>query len=136
MTFWRFDIGSIYARGKGAQLTIGDWRLLDRSARASAKAMLKREVAAEDGVNADGLVVIRTPNPDGARRAIELVATRLASEWRMTDPVRDDQGLARFDTFIKLKKDADPAELVAELEARWQDVIAVAEYIPYSGATR
>ena len=135
MTFWRFDIGSIYARGKGAQLTIGDWRLLGSGTRATAKAMLKRELESEEGVNADGLLVIRTSNPDRARRAIELVATRLASEWRMTDPVHDDEaGLTRFETFVKLKKDADPAELVAELEARWSDEIAAATYVPYSGA--
>jgi len=134
MTFWRFDLGAIYAKGKGAQLAIGDWRLLGTGVRSAARAQLRREVEAEDGVDADGVLLIRTPYPDGARRAIELVATRLASEWRMTDPVRDDAGLSRFDTYIKLKKDADPAEFVAELEARWSDEIAVAEYIPHSGA--
>jgi hypothetical protein len=136
MTFWRFDIGDIYAKGKGAQLTIGDWNLLGPSMRSTAKAMLKREIAAEDGINADGLLVISTSHPDRARRAIELVATRLASEWRMTEPVADDAGFSRFETFIKLKKDADAAELVAELEARWADVIVAATFVPYSGASK
>lgn len=133
MTFWRFDIGSIHMKGKGAQLAIGDSRLMGGGIRMEARAQLRREVASEDGVDADGILVISTPDPGGARRAIELVATRLASEWRMTDPVLDESGLSRFDTFIKLKKGADPAEFVAELEARWSDEIAVAEYVPHSG---
>jgi hypothetical protein len=136
MTFWRFDIGDIYAKGKGAQLTIGDWRLLGNSTRSTAKAMLKKEVASDDGIDADGLLVLSTSHPDRARRAIELVATRLASEWRMTEPVHDDSGFSRFDTFIKLKKGADAAELVAELEARWADVIVAATFVPYSGGSK
>jgi hypothetical protein len=133
VTFWRFDIGAIYAKGKGAQLAVGDYRLLGASTRATAKKMLKQEIADDDGMKPDGLLVIRTPYPDGARRAIELVASRLASEWRTTDPVMENE-LVRLDTFVRLKKDVDPAELVAELEARWSEEIAAAEYVP-SGAS-
>lgn len=133
MIFWRFDIGAIYAKGKGAQLAIGDWRMLGAGARAGAKRMLATEAESDEGMKADGLLMIRTPYPDGARRAVELVASRLASEWRTADPVTQD-GLTRLDTFVRLKKDVDPAELVAELEARWSEEIVAAEYVPYSGS--
>jgi hypothetical protein len=133
MTFWRFDIGSIYAKGRGAQLAIGDASLLAPSSRAAAKEVLQREAALADGMKPDGLLVVRTPDPDAARRAIETVASRLASEWRIAEPVNDN-GLARVETLLRLKEDRDPAELVAELEARWSDEILAAEYVPFSSS--
>jgi hypothetical protein len=130
MTFWRFDIGSIYAKGRGAQLAIGDATLLAPSSRAAAREVLAREAALADGMKPDGLLVVRTPDQEAARRAIETVASRLASEWRIADPVTDN-GLARVETLIRLKDDRDPAELVAELEARWSDEILAAQYVPF-----
>jgi hypothetical protein len=132
MTFWRFDIGSIYAKGKGAQLAIGDTNMLAPSGRAAAKKVMEKESASEDGMKPDGLLVIRAADQEGARRAIETVASRLASEWRIGDPAKDN-GLARIETLLRLKKGVDPAELVAELEARWSDEITAAEYVPFSG---
>jgi hypothetical protein len=131
MTFWRFDIGAIYAKGKGAQLAIGDPRLLVRSSRAALREIMDRESALADGMKPDGLLVIRTADAEAARRAVETVAGRLASEWRISDPVTDG-GLVRLETVLRLKKDVDPAEIVSELEARWSDDIAAAEYIPLS----
>jgi hypothetical protein len=131
MTFWRFNIGSIYSKGRGAQLAIGDPGLLVPSSRAAAKEVMERESALAEGMKPDGLLVVRTADPEAARRAIETVAGRLASEWRIGDPSKDN-GLARFETVLRLKKDVDPAELVAELEARWSDEITAAEYVPIS----
>lgn len=131
MTFWRYDIGSIYAKGKGAQLAIGDTSLLTPYRRAAVKEAMDSESALVEGIKPDGLLLVRTRNHQEARRAIENVAGRLASEWRMSDPVTDN-GMARVVAVIKLKKDADPAELVAELEERWSDEIAAAEYVPLS----
>jgi hypothetical protein len=134
MTFWRFDIGSIYSKGRGAQLAIGDASLLVPSSRAAAKEIMERESALAEGMKPDGLLVIRTADPEAARRAIETVAGRLASEWRIADPSSAD-GLTRFETLLRLKKDVDPAELVAEFEARWSDEITAAEYVPISGGS-
>ena len=131
MTFWRYDIGNIYAKGKGAQLAIGDTSLLAPYRRAAVKEAMDSESALVEGIKPDGLLMVRTPDHQEARRAIENVAGRLASEWRMADPVTDN-GMTRVIAVIKLKKDADPAELVAELEERWSDEIAAAEYVPLS----
>ena len=131
MTFWRYDIGDIYAKGKGAQLAIGDASLLAPYRRAAIREATAPESALGEGIDPDGLLLVRTPDHQAARRAIENVAGRLASEWRMADPVTDN-GMARVVAVLKLKKDADPAELVAELEERWSDEIAAAEYVPLS----
>jgi hypothetical protein len=131
MTFWRYDIGSIYSKGKGAQLTIGDPRLLTPSTRDAARETALREKAIAEGLRPEGLLIVKTATPEAARQAIETVAGRLASEWRLSDPTTNN-GMTRFEAVLKLRKDCDPAELVAELEARWSDEIAAAEYVPLS----
>ena len=131
MTFWRYDIGSIYSKGKGAQLAIGDPRLLGPATRKAAREVMERESPLAEGMRPDGLLIVKTSEPEHARRAIENVVGRLASEWRISDPSTNN-GLTRFEALIKLKKDCDPAELVAELDARWSDEIAAAEYVPLS----
>ena len=131
MTFWRYDIGDVYAKGKGAQLTMGDMSLLAPYRRAAVKEVMDGESGLAEGMKPDGLLLLRTSDHQAARRAVENVAGRLASEWRMADPVTDN-GMSRVIAVIKLRKDADPAELVAELEERWSDEIAAAEYVPLS----
>jgi hypothetical protein len=128
-TFWRYDIGHIYARGKGAQLAVGDPRLLTPYRRATAMDIIARDPALAEGLKPDGVLVVRTANHDAARRAIETVASRLASEWRIADPVMDN-GLARVVAVLNLKRDADPADFVAELETRWSEDISAAQFIP------
>jgi hypothetical protein len=134
MTFWRYDIGNIYAKGKGAQLAMGDMSLLAPYRRAAVREVMDTDSGLAEGMKPDGLLLIRTPDHLAARRAIENVAGRLASEWRVAEPVTDN-GMARVVAVIKLRKDADPAELVAELEERWSDEIAAAEYVPLSTPT-
>ena len=131
LTFWRYDIGNIYAKGKGAQLAIGDAKLLAPYRRAAVREVMDGESGLAEGMKPDGLLMVRTRDHQAARRAIENVAGRLASEWRMGDPVTDN-GMARVIAVIKLKKDCEPAEMVAELEERYSDEIAAAEYVPLS----
>lgn len=135
LTLWRYDIGAVYAGGRGAHLAIGDTRLLlpsDRDARRELKA---RDAAVADGMKPDGLLVVRTHDAEEARRVIEIVVDRMASEWRVADPVTDRQrGLARIEVLLQLKEDCDPAELIAELEARSSDLIEAAEYIPFGSS--
>lgn len=131
MTFWRYDIGDIYSKGKGAQLAIGDARLLAPYRRDAVRQATDSNSPLAEGMKPDGLLLVRTPDHQAARRAIENVAGRLASEWRMSDPVTDN-GQTRVVALVKLRKNGDPAELVAELEERWSDEISAAEYVPLS----
>jgi hypothetical protein len=128
MTFWRFDIGSIYAKGRGAQLAIGDKSLL-KSVRESAREAAETEAAQPDGLKSQGMLIVKTYDREGARHAVESVLGRLASEWRIVEP-ESTNGVAHFDALLRLKKNCEPADLVAELEARWSEEIAAAEYVP------
>jgi hypothetical protein len=129
MTFWRFDIGSIYAKGRGAQLAIGDKRLLKPAVREDAREIAEQEAAQPDGMKSHGMLVVKTYDREGAQQAVESVLGRLASEWRIIEPTSEN-GVANLDVLLRLKKDAEPADLVAELEARWSEEIAAAEYVP------
>jgi hypothetical protein len=129
MTFWRFDIGAIYAKGRGAQLAIGDKSLLKPAIRDDAREIAEHEAAQPDGLKSDGMLVVKTYDREGARLAVESVLGRLASEWRIDEP-ETENGVVHLEALLRLKKDAEPADLVAELEARWSEEIAAAEYVP------
>ena len=135
LTFWRYDIGSIYDKGRGAQLRMGDTTLLPRYSREAAREVMAREAETSNGFKPDGLLVVHSENREVAQIAIETVASRLASEWRISAPSNEpstDNPMLRFETLMRLKADADPAQMVAELEARWADDISAAEYVPIS----
>jgi hypothetical protein len=139
LTLWRYDIGDIFAGGRGAQFAIGDTRLLTPSPSDGRREAQERDAAEADGMKPDGILVVRAQDPEAARQGIEIVIGRMASEWRITDPVTDQRGggrggLARFEVLLQLKKDCDPAELIAELETRWSDRITAAEYIPFGNS--
>ena len=134
MIFWRYDIGAIYTKGKGAQLTMGDTALLAPSNRETTRRILEREASVAEALKPDGLLIVKTGDREVARRAIEMVASRHASEWHVNEPASDN-GLSRFDTLMRLKDDTDPAEVVAELEARWSDAISAAEYVPIGSSS-
>jgi hypothetical protein len=129
MTFWRFDIVSIFAKGRGAQLAIGVKRLLKPAVREDAREIAEQEAAQPDGMKSHGMLVVKTYDREGAQQAVESVLGRLASEWRIIEPTSEN-GVANLDVLLRLKKDAEPADLVAELEARWSEEIAAAEYVP------
>jgi hypothetical protein len=135
LTLWRYDLGDIFAGGRGARLAIGDTSLLDPSPGEARREVLERDAAMAEGMKPSGMLVVRAPDPDAARRGIETVLGRMASQWRIADPIRDREGAPpRLEITVQLKEKCDPAELIAELEARLSDEITAAEYIPFGGS--
>jgi hypothetical protein len=132
LTLWRYDLGDIFVGGRGAQLAIGDPSLLTPSPSEARREVQERDAAVADGMKPDGMLVILTPDPEAARRGIEAVLGRMASQWRITDPVAGQPGTpARLEIPVQLKDKCDPADLIAALEARLFDQITAAEYIPF-----
>jgi hypothetical protein len=135
LTFWRFDLGDIFSGGRGAQLAIGDPRLLRDVAMDPATVSAELDAAVNAGLKPEGILVIRAPNPDEARRAIEVVLGRMAKQWQMGEPVIDPSGgPARIEIPLQLREKQDPSELIAEIEARLLEHITAAEYIPIGNA--
>jgi hypothetical protein len=49
----------------------------------------------------------------------------------MLPPIAESRGMSRINVLVRLGKDADPVELLGEIEERWSGYIAAAEYIPH-----
>jgi hypothetical protein len=132
LVIWRYDVGDIYAKGRGAQLAIGDASFLTTQEREAVRKVVEQDESLTDGIKPDGMLVVRAHDVGAGKRAIESVVGRLASEWRITDPVRDGKGPPRLQALVRLREKVEPAELVAELEARWSEHITAAEFVPLS----
>lgn len=132
LIIWRFDVGDIYARGKGGQLAIGDPSLLTTTEREVARRMIEKDESLTEGIKPHGMLVVRAHDVSSARRAMETVLGHLAAEWRIGDPVHDDDGPSMLQAAVKLREKVKPADLVAELEARWSEHISAAEFVPLS----
>ena len=132
LTIWRFDLGDIYAKGRGAQLAIGDVSFHTTAEREAVRRTVEQDASLTDGIKPDGMLIVRAHDMSAGRRALETVVGRLASEWRIGDPIRDGKGPARIQAVVRLKEKVEPAELVAELEARWSEHITAAEFVPLS----
>jgi hypothetical protein len=126
LSFWRYDIGEIFAGGRGAQLSMGDTRLLET--RREADAIQAAEI---EGLSPSGILVVSTADPEAARAGIEMVLGRMAKRWHFGEPVAPrGWGPSRINIPVELKDKADPSELIAELEARMSDHLSAAEYTP------
>jgi hypothetical protein len=135
LILWRYDLGDLFAGGRGAQLAIGDPNLLEPTPREALRGVQKLEEAVSEGMKPSGMLVVRTQHLVEAREGIERVLGRMASQWRISEPIPDPSGgPERLEITVQLKDKCDPAELIAELETRLLDVITAAEYVPFGGA--
>lgn len=132
LTIWRFDIGDIYAKGKGAALAIGDPSLLTTAEHNEARDVIERDVTLTEGMKPHGILLVHATDMSAARRAIETVMGRFAAEWRISEPVHDGKGPASLHAVVRLREKVEPAQLVAELEARWSEHISAAQFVPLS----
>jgi hypothetical protein len=127
LAFWRFDIGDIFAGGRGAQLAIGDLRLL-----ASRRETDGLEAADVAGMKPTGMLVVSTTDPEATQRSLEVVLGRLAKHWRIADVIAPrGGGPSRLEIAVELKEKTEPSELIAEIEARMTDELTAAEYVPF-----
>src|SRR5687767_9715572 len=76
LTIWRFDIGDIYAKGKGAALAIGDPLLLTTAEHNEARDVIERDISLTEGMKPHGILLVHATDMSAARRAIETVMGR------------------------------------------------------------
>ena len=127
LTFWRYDIGDIFAGGRGAQLAIGDASVLQFR-----RGTDEIDSALVDGMKPNGMLVVSAPDPEAARRGIEVILGRMANHWRFGEPIAPrGWGPSRLEIPVELKEKGDPAELIAELESRMGNQLTAAEYVPF-----
>lgn len=129
LVLFHWDLASV--GGLGPMLVMGDPNLLAAHSSDERDDLRERAKAYGEGMKTDGILVVHAPDPDVARRSIEISLSGVAKEWRVTEPVASGNGLSRFEVLVRMKKKGDPVELLGELEERWSAQIAAAEYIPY-----
>jgi hypothetical protein len=126
LTFWRYDIGDIFAGGRGAQLAMGDPELLQFRRQSD-----ELDSATPDGMKPSGMLIVSTTDPEQARQGLEVVLGRMAKRWKIGDPVAPrGWGPSRISIPLELRDKCDPSDLIAELEERMPNQLSAAEYIP------
>jgi hypothetical protein len=126
LALWRYDPGTMYGTA-GPALAMGDTDLLRD--RPSITPETAREIAGD--MESDGILVVYAPQPNEARRAVEISLAGVAKEWRATRPQPAAGGMHRIEFALRLTGSGDPLELLSELEERWTNQIAAAEYTPF-----
>jgi len=129
---WRYDVGvgGGPATRNGGVLAVGDTSLLAAGTPDGRRAVRERAAEAAGEMEADGVLVVHTADPEGARAGVEASLARMAKEWRLAQRAGAATGISTLEIPIHFKKRGDPAELLGELEERWPAHIAAAEYVP------
>ncbi|CAN5885749.1 hypothetical protein BH23GEM9_BH23GEM9_00430 [soil metagenome] len=125
LALWRYDPRS--SDRAGLALSMGDTALLSTYPPLDKTRVLELS----ELMDSDGVLTVHAPEPGAARRAVEVSLTGVAEEWRMTDPAVTSAGMHRFEVLVRLRKNADPVDILSELEERWASQISAAEYTPF-----
>lgn len=126
LALWRYDPGAGSA-GSSPVLAMGDTDLL--AERPSFERA--RETATQEGMNTHGILVVYAPDPDKARRALDVTLSGEAKQWKVSESTVTEGGMHRFEVLLRLSGSADPVDILGELEERWAGQIAAAEYVPF-----
>ena len=128
LVIWRYDLGSLESPDARPLLSIGDPQLLpDGQER---RDLYERAIRGASGMDLDGMLVVCTRDPEGARHGIEVTLIGRAEEWRLGQ-VHTEEDLSRFEVVLRLSGKADPVDVLGELEERWSAQVEAAEYIPF-----
>jgi hypothetical protein len=125
LLLWRYDPSAMSSARPA--LVMGDTALLA----AAPSRGEGRALAIERKLETDGILTVQAPEPDAARRAIDLALSGVVKEWHITRPAVTPEGMHRFDVLLRLGGSTDPVDVVAALEERWASQIAAAEYTPF-----
>lgn len=129
LVLWRYDVAAL--SGAKLLLATGDTSLIVARRAEDRRAVWERVAREADGMEMDGILIVHASNEDAAKNALEITLTPRARDWRVLQPVAEEQGIQRIDVLVSLKKNEDPVSLLAELEERWSAYIAASEYVPH-----
>jgi hypothetical protein len=129
---WKYDVGGLYsAAGHGGLLTIGDPALLPLGGLREGPRERRRVEKVAQGMETDGYLLIVAADVAAARRCVEITLTEYARTWRVGRPRPEPGGLASFIVAMDLRDKSSPADVLGDLDERWPEQIAAAEYLPF-----
>jgi hypothetical protein len=133
LLLWRFNVGSIYGGryGRTGIISIGDAHLLllgSMDDRRRVRLHLRRDARK---VRSDAVLLVHTHDSKPARRAVEESLQHQAKDWHLAEVLAREDGYSTLEYVLRLKRSADPFELVTDLDERWPEQIAGIEYLPF-----
>jgi hypothetical protein len=129
---WKFDVGGLYsAAGQSGLLTIGDLDLLPLGGSRELERVREEAMQLSKDIDVGGYLLVVAADVTAARRCLEITLTEFASKWRAGEPSTLVGGLASFVVVVDLRDKRDPLDLLGELDERWPQQIAAAEYVPF-----
>ncbi|MGH7551943.1 MAG: DUF4956 domain-containing protein [Longimicrobiales bacterium] len=131
LAFWKYDTGGVFSTaGQSGVLSIGDASLLPLEGMRESRGVREQARTLAGSMETDGYLLVVAADAAAARRCVEISLTECASDWRVGDPQRAAGGLASFLVALDLRDKADPVDVLGELDERWPEQIAAAEYLP------
>ena len=132
LVLWKFNLGAIYGGERGQTLlSIGDEALLLGRSNAQRDAIRWRINREAGEMEADGILLVHSEDPESAQRAVELTLSSEADNWKIVNGFRRRKGVSTFAVLLHLDKKGDPLTLLGELDDRWSAQVGAAEYIPF-----
>ncbi|HEY8468993.1 MAG TPA: DUF4956 domain-containing protein [Longimicrobiales bacterium] len=127
---WAFDAGGVEAVAAEGALAVGDGGLRVADG-AEQRGVMRAELPARaSDMEADGILLLHSPDPDAALEGLDAALSDEVKEWRVVGTRPNTDGITTLEIVVRLKKDGDPVRLLGDLEDRWPGLVAAAEYIP------
>ena len=127
---WAFDVGGVEAVAAEGALAVGDGGLRVADGAEQRGAMRAELPARASDMEADGILLLHSADPDAALEGLEAALSDEAKEWRVVGTRPNTDGMTTLEILVRLKKDGDPVRLLGDLEDRWSALVTAAEYIP------
>lgn len=129
---WKYDVGGLYSSAMpGGLLTMGDTTLLPLGGLRESKRVRERADQLAADFETDGYLLVVAADVAAARRCVEITLTEYARDWRVGEPKRAPGGLGSFVVAVDLNTKSSPVDVLGDLEERWPEQIAAAEYLPF-----
>ena len=135
LVLWKYNLGAIYGESARDILAVGNRQLMIARTASQRDAIRWRVSREAKDMQTDGILLVHTHDTEAARQRIELTLSKMADDWRIAENFRRRNGASTFAVMLKLKdKKSDPLTLLAEIDERWSQEVAAAEYLPFRKA--
>ncbi|MEO5510995.1 MAG: DUF4956 domain-containing protein [Longimicrobiales bacterium] len=130
---WKYKLAAVYGGSvKGSLFAFGDPTLWLATGNESRDRIRGQVAPRAKDMDADGILLVHTDDPDAAVRGAELCVARVAKDWRIVPEIRRRQHVSTFAVLMELDgKKGNPLNLLSELDEEFSGQINSAEYIPY-----
>jgi hypothetical protein len=130
---WKSNLGSVYGGGVVRDmLAMGDPSLRRAPTPPQRRALSTQLKAQQDGMEAHGVLLIQSADPETAQTAADAALSAVGKEWRFLDSSTVENGGVLVPVLVRFKDKATPVQLLNELDEYWAGHVTAAEYLPFA----